>query len=183
MLNESYMCPKDPMSNRKLGKTPIKDTGNMWKVIRTCIPNKSTGKKCFSSDDKSVANNFDQLFTSVVSNAVTKIKSLAKENNYTPSNYTPSQLPFVPRSYTESEQFTFEPVECSSSRERPILVHFGSTSCNTNYSGLTMHAHLLRASDDVTSGLPQIRLVQTCLKKGFPFSQFTPWNSVFLEKL
>jgi hypothetical protein len=36
-----------------------KDTGNMWKVIRTCIPNKSTGKKCFSSDDKSVANNFN----------------------------------------------------------------------------------------------------------------------------
>ena len=98
-----------------------KATGNMWKVIPTCIPNKSTGKKCFSSDDKSVANNFNQLFTSVGSNAVTKIKSLAKENNYTPSNYIPSQLPFVPRSYTESEQFTFEPVECSSSRERPIL--------------------------------------------------------------
>ena len=58
--------------------------------------------------DKSVANNFNQFFTSVGSNTVTKIKSLAKENNY-----TPSQLPFVPRSYTESEQFTFEPVECS----------------------------------------------------------------------
>jgi hypothetical protein len=161
------------MSNRKLGKTP-RTLANMWKVIRTCIPNKSTGKKCFSSDDKSVANNFNQLFTSVVSNAVTKIKSLAKENNYTPSNYTPSQLPFVPRSYTESEQFTFEPVECSSSRERPILGHFGSTSCNTNYSGLTMHAHLLRASDDVTSGLPQIRLAQTCLKKDFPFPNLLP---------
>ncbi|CAB4040145.1 Hypothetical predicted protein [Paramuricea clavata] len=62
-----------------------KDTGNMWKVIRTCIPKKSTGKKCFSSDDKSVANNFNQFFTSVGSNTVTKIKSLAKENNYTPS--------------------------------------------------------------------------------------------------
>jgi hypothetical protein len=80
-----------------------KDTGNMWKVIRTCIPKKSTGKKCISSDDKSVANNFNQFFTSVGSNTVTKIKSLAKENNY-----TPSQLPFVPRSYTDSEQSTFE---------------------------------------------------------------------------
>ncbi|CAB4004315.1 Hypothetical predicted protein [Paramuricea clavata] len=85
-----------------------KDTGNMWKVIRTCIPKKSTGEKCFSSDDKSVANNFNQFFASVGSNTVTEIKSLAKENNY-----TPSQLPLVPRSYTESEQFTFEPVECS----------------------------------------------------------------------
>ena len=37
-----------------------------------------------------------------------KIKSLAKGNNY-----TPSQLPFVSTSYTESDQFTFEPVECS----------------------------------------------------------------------
>jgi hypothetical protein len=85
-----------------------KDTGNMWKAIRTCIPKKSTRKKCFSSDDKSVANNFNQFFTSVGSNTVTKIKSLSKENNY-----TPSQLPFFPRSYTDSEQFTFEPVECS----------------------------------------------------------------------
>jgi hypothetical protein len=80
----------------------------MWEVIRTCIPTKSTGKKCFSSDDKAVANNFNQFFTSVGSNNVTKIKSLAKENNH-----TPSQLPFVQRSYTKSEQFTFEPVECS----------------------------------------------------------------------
>ena len=55
-----------------------------------------------------MANNLNQFFTSVGSNTVTKIKSLAKE-----SNYTPSQLPFVPRSYPESEQFTFGPVECS----------------------------------------------------------------------
>ena len=79
----------------------------MWKIIRCCIEKKSTKKKCFLSDDKSVANNFNQFFTSVGSNTVTKIKALAKE-----SNYTPSQLPFVPRSYPESEQFTFEPVEC-----------------------------------------------------------------------
>ena len=89
-------------------KKNTKDTGNMWKVIRTCIPKKSTEKKCFSSDDESVANNFNQFFTSIGSNTVTKIKSLAKENNY-----TPSQLPFIPHSYPESEQFTFEPVECS----------------------------------------------------------------------
>ena len=89
-------------------KKNTKDTGNMWKVILSCIPKKSTKKKCFVSDDRSVANNFNQLFTSVGPNAVTKIKSLAKQ-----SNYAPSQLPFVPRSYPESEQFTFEPVECS----------------------------------------------------------------------
>ena len=64
--------------------------------------------KSFSKDDKSVANNFNKFFTTVGSNTVMKIKSLAKENNY-----TPSKLPSVPTSYTESDQFTFEPVECS----------------------------------------------------------------------
>ena len=39
-------------------KKNTKDTDNMWKVIRTCIPKKSTEKKCFSSDDESVVNNF-----------------------------------------------------------------------------------------------------------------------------
>ena len=32
-----------------------------------------------------------------------------------------------------------------------------------------MHAHLLRASDDVTSGFSQIRLAQTCLKRNSLF--------------
>ncbi|CAB3981321.1 Hypothetical predicted protein [Paramuricea clavata] len=71
--------------NRKEIRKNTKDTGNMWKVIRTCIPKKFTGKKCFSSNDKSMANNFNQSPTSVGSNTVMKIKSLAKENNYTPS--------------------------------------------------------------------------------------------------
>jgi hypothetical protein len=55
-----------------------------------------------------VADNFNEFFTAVGSNTVMKIKSLAKENNY-----TPSQLPFAPTSYTESDQFTFGPVERS----------------------------------------------------------------------
>jgi hypothetical protein len=63
----------------------------MWKVIRTCISKKTTGKKSFSNDDKSVANNFFEFFTAVGSNTVMEIKSFAKENNY-----TPSQLPLVP---------------------------------------------------------------------------------------
>ena len=89
-------------------KKNTKETDNMWKVNRSCIPKKFYKKKYFISDDKSVANNFNQFFASVGSTTVTKIKSLAKE-----SNYTPSQLPLVPRSYPESEQFTFEPVKCS----------------------------------------------------------------------
>ena len=53
-----------------------------------------------------MANNFNEFFTSVGSNTVKKIQSLAKENNYHPST-------FVPDSYPESEQFSFEPVESS----------------------------------------------------------------------
>ena len=87
----------------------------MWKIIRTCIPKISNGNKCFSADEKSVANNFNEFFTSVGSNTVKKIlvrkqlkkiQSLAEENNYHPSK-------FVPDSYPESEQFFFEPVESS----------------------------------------------------------------------
>ena len=82
------------------------NSSNMWKIIRTCIPKISNGNKCFSADEKSVANNFNEFFTSVGSNTVKKIQSLAKENNYHPSK-------FVPDSYPESEQFSFEPVESS----------------------------------------------------------------------
>ena len=53
-----------------------------------------------------MANNFNEFFTSVGSNTVKKIQSLAKENNYHSSK-------FVPDSYPESEQFSFEPVEFS----------------------------------------------------------------------
>ena len=87
--------PKDP-----------KNSYNMWKIIRTCIPKICNGNKCFSANEKSVANNFNEFFTSVDSNAVKKIQSLAKENNHHPSK-------FVPVSFTESEQFSFEPVESS----------------------------------------------------------------------
>jgi hypothetical protein len=61
-----------------------------------------------------------------------------------------------------------------SSRKVRVLGHFGSTSRNTNYSGRTMHAHLLRAPDDVTSAFPQIRLTQACSKREFPFPNLVP---------
>ena len=69
------------------------NSSNMWKIIRTCIPKISNGYKCFSADEKSVANNFNEFFTSVGSNTVKKIQSLAKENNWLPSiKVRPRQL-------------------------------------------------------------------------------------------
>ena len=60
-------------------KKDLNNSSNMWKIIRTCIPKISNGNKCFGADEKSVANNFNEFFTSVGSNKVKKIQSLLKK--------------------------------------------------------------------------------------------------------
>ena len=56
-------------------------------------------------DEKEVANEFNQFFTSVGQNTVNKIKSLADE-----CNYDLTQSSFVPRNFPPLEQFSFRPV-------------------------------------------------------------------------
>ena len=41
------------------------DTNAMWKTIRSCIPKKSASTRVYSDDDKTVANRFNQFFTSI----------------------------------------------------------------------------------------------------------------------
>jgi hypothetical protein len=36
--------------------------GNLWKIIRHCIPRKSLSRKIFTKDEKVVANKFNQFF-------------------------------------------------------------------------------------------------------------------------
>ena len=79
--------------------------GNLWKIIRRCIPRKSLSRKIFTKDEKVVANKFNQFFNSV-GETVDKIKSLAQEYNY-----EFAQHPFVPRSFPLEQQFSFKPVE------------------------------------------------------------------------
>ena len=81
--------------------------GSMWKTIRSCLPKKSASPKTYTQDDETVANMFNDFFTSVGQSTVDKIKALASEYNY-----DLTKLNFVPRHYPLSEQFSFHPVEC-----------------------------------------------------------------------
>ena len=81
--------------------------GSMWKTIRSCLPKKSACPKTYTQDDETVANMFNDFFTSVGQTTVDKIKALASEYNY-----DLTKLNFVPRHYPLSEQFSFHPVEC-----------------------------------------------------------------------
>ncbi|KAL9989341.1 hypothetical protein ACROYT_G003882 [Oculina patagonica] len=78
----------------------------MWKTIRSCISKKSASAKSFCKDDKTIANKFNQFFTSVGKTILEKIESFADE-----CGYTPSHASFVPIQYPPSEQFTFRDVE------------------------------------------------------------------------
>ena len=88
-------------------KQNTNDTNTMWKTIRSCIPKKSATVKSFSKDDKTMANQFNQFFTSVGKTTLDKIQSLADT-----CGYIPSPASFVPMQYPLSEQFTFRNVEC-----------------------------------------------------------------------
>lgn len=54
----------------------MRENENDTKTIQSCIPKKSAYTKCLSKDDKTIANEFNQLFTSV-GKTTKQIKSLA----------------------------------------------------------------------------------------------------------
>lgn len=87
----------------------IKDNPNdskcLWKIIRSCVPKKTTSAKSFTKEEKVIANDFNQFFCSVGQNTVKKIHSLAEEFNYD-LNWSP----FLPRSFPLGDQFTFHAV-------------------------------------------------------------------------
>ena len=89
-----------------------KNTGNIWKTIRSCIPKKSSDFRTYNKGDKVVANDFNALFTSVSSEVVNKINIFSSD-----CNYTPSHTSFLSRYYLLTEQFTLEPVKCSQFEE------------------------------------------------------------------
>ena len=88
-------------------KQNVNDTNPMWKAIRSCIPKKSASAKCFWTDDKIMANEFNQFFTSVGKTTLEKVQSLADE-----CEYIASHASFAPIQYPLSEQFMFRNVEC-----------------------------------------------------------------------
>ena len=58
------------------------NTGCIWKTIRACITIKSASCKAYSKDDKVVADDFNEFFTSIGQTTVGKIKGLAQQSNY-----------------------------------------------------------------------------------------------------
>ena len=79
----------------------------LWRAIRLCIPKKSASQRNYSKDDKIVADEFNNFFSSVGKSTINRIAKLAEE-----SNYTLNQCSFIPRIYPLSEQFTFNAVKC-----------------------------------------------------------------------
>ena len=79
----------------------------LWRAIRLCIPKKSASQRNYSKDDKIVADEFNNFFSSVGKSIINRITKLAEE-----SNYTFNQCSFIPRIYPLSEQFTFNAVKC-----------------------------------------------------------------------
>ena len=77
------------------------NTNTMWKVIRSCIPKKSS-QSFFSGDVNTVANEFNNLFVNIGKNTIQKISTLAEK-----SQCEAHDSLFTPREYPASEHFVF----------------------------------------------------------------------------
>ena len=78
-----------------------------WRAIRLCTHKKSASQRNYSKDDKIVADEFNNFFSSVGKSTINRITKLAEE-----SDHTLNQCSFIPRIYPLSEQFTFNAVKC-----------------------------------------------------------------------
>ncbi|CAB4039973.1 Hypothetical predicted protein [Paramuricea clavata] len=83
--------------------------GSLWKIINQAIPSKSKEKHAYTKDPKTVADEFNQFFSSVGKNAADASIRLAEENNITVEEtpletvYMPSQDLFSFRTVTSEE--------------------------------------------------------------------------------
>jgi hypothetical protein len=60
------------------------DSNYLWKIIRSCIPKKTTtgSAKSLVKDEKVIADDFNKYFCSIGKNIVKKINLMAEEFNY-----------------------------------------------------------------------------------------------------
>lgn len=75
------------------------DSNYLWKIIRSCIPKKTTtgSAKSLVKDEEVIANDFNNYFCSIGKNTVKKINLMAEEFNYDlnradelrPKNFSP----------------------------------------------------------------------------------------------
>ena len=85
----------------------------LWRTIRLCIPKKSASQRNYSKDDKIVADEFNNLFSSVGKSTINRITKLAEE-----SDYTPTVRAVHCQSSSLSEQFTVRAVHLQRSDVR-----------------------------------------------------------------
>ena len=57
--------------------------GSLWKIINQAIPSQGQDKLSYTKDPKTVANEFNQFFSSIGSNTADASICLAEENNIT----------------------------------------------------------------------------------------------------
>ena len=83
-------------------------TGLICSCSATCRHYKiSASRKAYSKDDKVVADEFNEFFTSTGQTTVEKIQSLAEQSNYDHTKWS-----FVLRYHPLAQQFSFGIVEC-----------------------------------------------------------------------
>lgn len=92
------------------------DTNATWKTIRSCIPKKSVSTRVYSNDDKTVADRFNQFFTSIGKTTNKKIKLLANE-----CSYAPVQPTYSPELSIAEQLFIVTEVHCSDVEIRIVL--------------------------------------------------------------
>ena len=100
-------------------------SGNLWKTIRSILPRKSSSRLVYNQDEESVANSFNEFFTSVGRTTVDKIKALASE-----CNYDLAKTNFVPTHYPLSEQFSFHSVNCKQVEQIITLLPSNNVICD-----------------------------------------------------
>ncbi|XP_028419082.1 uncharacterized protein LOC114544722 [Dendronephthya gigantea] len=79
---------------------------SIWKIINRLVPSKSQERQIYTKDHKSIANEFNQFFSSVGENAAKKSIHLAAANNI--ALQEPYEKVYIP----ENDQFSFRAVSC-----------------------------------------------------------------------
>ena len=85
------------------------NSGSLWKIINQAIPSQGQDNLSYTKDPKTVANEFNQFFSSIGSNTADASIRLAEENNITleesplKTTHMPSEDLFSFRTVTSEE--------------------------------------------------------------------------------
>ena len=84
------------------------DPSSLWKTINRYIPGKEKESQVYTRNQKVVADEFNQYFTSLGRNAAEEVRHIAEDNNIDLISPLSTAIP-----YSTSELFNFKPVTCT----------------------------------------------------------------------